>query len=180
MISISINDKNQNEISIYFDKERLENKIKVMRLISDIVFQFAPIEYYIMIKGLGATIETMLEKVKSEKYIFIDKFRYKFIVKELPELHLVTENAEDYLRFSEFIESFNEGEVAVTFLAKSNADGFCEYTDKRNFIEYAKKYAILDISIHSDGEVFDIRKYKNNNSLILICNCICEMFLEKP
>ena len=179
MISISFFTNDPNKISVYFEKESLKEKIAIMELIINIMSQHKKIEYYIMIRGLGATIESFLEKTRSNMYVFIDKYKYKFIVRELPELYLVTEHIDDFFKFTEFLESFNEGELCVHILTKNGEGALDKGDEKQDIVDYANKNALLQIKVHSDGDVFEIENQNGNEYLIQICDHITENILKR-
>lgn len=177
MLSITLYNEDKEKISIFSENETLARKGEIVKTITDILAKHGQIEYYIYICGLGATIEDYIAEIKSDKYIFIDEYRYKWFVKELPELHLISEYQCDIITLTHFLDSFNEGNIMIQFIKVPNTKRSFN-CNKEEITDYANKNAMLQVSIHSDGEVYEIENLNDYSNLIHICSDICEKYLK--
>ncbi len=176
MISINLYNNNKNKILISFYKENIYEKQKVLTKINEI-FAISKVKYFIVINGLGASIEEVLSQIISENFIFVDKYKYKFVVKELPVLYLYTEHNEDYEIILKYIESFNEGDISISFLNPQISFVFEDKTDINKIINYSNENSILCININSDSEVFEISNCNKNIYLLDVCEKVTKLYL---
>ena len=173
MISIDFHLKNKEKISISFLKEKIDKKIKILKKISEIFLDYPELKFYIQINGIGFTIEKIIKEIKSDNYIFIDKYSNKFIYKEYAQFQLLTEYKDDYNLIINCLESFNEGTVKIDLI---NLEKFY-IKDESFYNNILQKNTFLSIEIHSDAEVFDICS-NNCNNLMLICSSISKFLIE--
>jgi hypothetical protein len=131
-------------------------------------------KYLIEICGLGVTIDTFIEEMRSKNYLYFDESKGRFFPRKLDKLYLLTENEQDLYSATEYFGSFNEGYISISFLDTNEDLNIAESAE--NVIEgYVLKNCLLEILVEPDGEFMDIRARNESVSMSEISNAISQL-----
>ena len=158
---ISLEFKNKNNCLIIFDKEKLEQKKVIFDRICESISKIKEFDFIININALDNTIESFIEEINSNSFLYINKYKNKIFLKELPELFYFSKNKNDLLIFKNYIFSSNEGIITLYFIEPSKLT-INNTVEKERILSYIDENKILSINIISDGDVFEIKRYKDN------------------
>lgn len=143
-------------IVICFDKSPQNHMKSLLKLIHDSLCKFGPVKYFIAIDGLESSIDTFVESCSSENYCLYDNGKRNWLVKNFPTLFMLSEEWDDVKTLSDFVGSFNEGTMSLTFLSSHTSVVLAKQSEKDKVFSELKKYSYVEVEILPDGDAFEI------------------------
>ncbi len=111
---------------------------------------------FISIDGLEVTLENFLKSCNTENYRLYDNGKCCWFVHYLPSLCLLSNRWSDVKTFCEFIGSFNEGQMSISFLDPEFSVNICELNKKDELFTVVRNNSFVEILIPPDGDVLEI------------------------
>lgn len=170
--------ENENKLLVYFDKGAEKQMLAIMELLDKEINYSRQPKYFMVMEGVEVNIDAFLESCISNNYRLYDNGKYNMLIKNLPTLCLLSADWSDVVVFYEFIGSFNEGQMNLTFLESQVSFSLVYEEDKSNMIKKVRKHCIIEICVYSDGYLFEINsgnpkcKFTNLTNWLSVQNAI--------
>ena len=177
MLALNFEPNVKNKFYILIEKANKKFLFDPINMIDKLFDTLNNKTYFMMIDGADGTIDNLLAELCSRNYILIDNGKHNHFVKKLPTLCLFTIYPEDIDIFKSYIGAFSEGFMSLFIVNSTMEYVFCSEVNKDDVIGFVKEHSIVEISITSNKNIFEIQSNSQEN-LLKICNKICESMLS--
>lgn len=147
---------NEKSLLICFDKKSQKDIVSLMECISTSIQQSKQAKYFISIDGVDGTIDTFIESCVSNNYRIYDNGRYRRFIKYMPTLCLLSNSWSDIITFYDFLGSFNEGQMCLSFIDSEISIILENEAQKDRLFDKIEKHCFVEIAVPPDGDVFEI------------------------